>query len=152
MLNIVIAGSSGRMGHALLEAVLQSPDLRLHGALDCAGSAVLGRDAGELVGAPCGVKISADTAATLNGANVLVDFTRPEASMNYLAACRQAGVALVLGTTGFSAAQKAEIETVSRDVPIVFAPNMSVGINLLINLVTAAARVLAPGCDIEVTG
>jgi len=147
MLNIVIAGCSGRMGHALLDAVLHAPELRLHAALDCAD---IGRDAGELVGAPCGVKISADVATALQGANVLVDFTRPEASMDYLAACRQAGVALVLGTTGFSAAQKAEIEAAARDIPIVFAPNMSVGVTLLINLVEAAAKVLAQGYDIEV--
>jgi len=150
MLNVVIAGSTGRMGHALLETTLNDPELRLHAALDRAGSLSIGRDAGEVVGAPCGVKISADVAAVLQGANALVDFTRPEASMEYMAACRREKVALILGTTGFSPAQKAEIEATSKDIPIVFAPNMSVGVNLLINLVEAAAKVLSEGYDIEV--
>lgn len=150
MLNVVIAGCSGRMGHALLEAVKQSSDLHLHAALDRADSPLIGNDAGGLLGAPCGVKISSDFISALQGAQVLVDFTRPEASMQYIAACREYGVALVLGTTGFSAEQKTAIESAARDVPIVFAPNMSVGVTLLINLVETAAKVLAQGYDIEV--
>lgn len=150
MLNVVIAGCTGRMGHALLESTLNDPELKLHAALDRADGPAIGRDAGELVGAPCGVKITADAAAALQGAHALVDFTRPEASMEYIAACRKAKVALILGTTGFSPEQKAVIEAAAREIPIVFAPNMSVGVNLLINLVEAAAKVLAEGYDIEV--
>src|SRR5437867_3772707 len=145
MLNVVIAGCTGRMGHALLEGVFADEGLRLHAALDRAGSPQIGRDAGEQFGKSTGVKISHDIEAALQGADVLVDFTRPEASLQYLAACQKAKVKLVIGTTGFSAEQKAQIEAVSRDTAIVFAPNMSVGVTLLINLVQAAAKVLAEG-------
>ncbi len=150
MLNVVIAGSSGRMGHALLEGVFADTELKLHAALDHTTSTAIGRDAGELVGAPCGVKISADLATAVSGADVLVDFTRPEASMEYLAACHHSGTKLVIGTTGFSAEQKLAIQEASKDIAIVFAPNMSVGVTLLINLVQAAAKVLSEGYDIEV--
>ncbi len=150
MLNVVIAGSTGRMGHALLEGVLNDTELKLHAALDHAANPALGRDAGELVGAPCGVKLSADIATALQGADALVDFTRPEASMAYLAACRQSGTNLVIGTTGFSPEQKQAIQDAAKDIAIVFAPNMSVGVTLLINLVQAAAKVLSEGYDIEI--
>jgi 4-hydroxy-tetrahydrodipicolinate reductase len=150
MLNIVIAGSTGRMGHALLEGVFADAELNLHAALDHAANAAIGRDAGELVGNPCGVKVSADLMAAVAGADVLVDFTRPEASMKYLTACRKSGTKLVIGTTGFSAEQKLAIHEASKDIAIVFAPNMSVGVTLLINLVQAAAKVLSEGYDIEV--
>lgn len=138
------------MGHALIEATIGDPELRLHAALDREDSLQLGRDAGELFGAACGVKVSADLAAALQGAHVLVDFTRPEASLAYIEACRKAGVGMVIGTTGFSAAQKELIAAAAKEIPIVFAPNMSVGVNLLINLVQAAAKVLAEGYDIEI--
>ena len=150
MQNIVIAGSSGRMGHALLEGIFADAELKLQGALDHPSSSALGRDAGELVGTPCGIRVSADADAVLRGADVLVDFTRPEATMEYLAACRKAGVKLVIGTTGFSMEQKLAIQDAARDVAIVFAPNMSVGVNLLINLVQSAAKVLSDGYDIEI--
>lgn len=138
------------MGHALLEATIGDPELQLHAALDREHSPQLGRDAGELFGAPCGIKVGDDLAAALQGANVLVDFTRPEASMAYLEACRRAGVGMVIGTTGFSLAQKEAIAAAAKDIPVVFAPNMSVGVNLLIDLVQAAAKVLAEGYDIEI--
>lgn len=149
-LKVVIAGCSGRMGHALLESVFADANLVLHGALDRADNPQLGRDAGEQFGKVSGVKVTSDAAAALNGADVLVDFTRPEASMQYLDACQKANVSLVIGTTGFSPEQKAAIEAASRNISIVFAPNMSVGVTLLINLVEQAARVLKDGYDIEV--
>ena len=150
-LKVVIAGCSGRMGHALLESVLSDSALVLYGALDRAGdNPSLGRDAGEQFGKSTGINITADTVKAIDGADVLIDFTRPEASMHYLKACQQAGVALVIGTTGFSAEQKQAIEAASKQIPIVFAPNMSVGVTLLINLVEQAARVLREGYDIEV--
>lgn len=150
MQKIVIAGCSGRMGHALLEGVFADADLVLHGALDRADSPQIGRDAGEQFGREAGVKITADVVAAVQGADVLVDFTRPEPSLEYLEACRQAGVKLVIGTTGFSAEQKQQIERAAKDVAIVFAPNMSVGVTLLINLVQAAAKVLDQGYDVEI--
>jgi len=149
-LKVVIAGCSGRMGHALLESVFADADLVLHGALDRADNPQLGRDAGEQFGRLSGVKVTSDVAAALNGADVLVDFTRPEASMLYLEACKKAGVGMVIGTTGFSAEQKSAIQAASEKISIVFAPNMSVGVTLLINLVEQAAKVLKDGYDIEV--
>lgn len=150
MLKVVIAGCSGRMGHALLEGVFADSELILHGALDRADSLQIGRDAGEQFGKASGVKISHDVEAALKGADVLVDFTRPEASLQYLAACQKAGVKLVIGTTGFSDEQKQLIAAASKNIGIVFAPNMSVGVTLLINLVQSAAKVLSEGYDIEV--
>ncbi|MFZ9643300.1 MAG: 4-hydroxy-tetrahydrodipicolinate reductase [Candidatus Methylopumilus sp.] len=150
MLKVVIAGCSGRMGHALLEGVFADAELALHGALDRVDSPQIGRDAGEQFGQKTGVLISHDVVAALKGADVLVDFTRPEPSLAYLAACQQAGVNMVIGTTGFTAEQKAMIAHAAQDIAIVFAPNMSVGVTLLISLVQAAAKVLNEGYDIEV--
>lgn len=150
MLKVVIAGCSGRMGQALLEGVFADAELTLHGALDRTGSPFVGRDAGEQMGKLTGVKVSDDIAAALQDADVLIDFTRPEASREYLAACRRAGVKMVIGTTGFSVEQKAEIEAAAREIAIVFAPNMSVGVTLLINLVQTAAKVLSQGYDVEI--
>jgi len=150
MIKVVIAGASGRMGHALLEGIFADSELQLHGALEHAESPRIGRDAGEAFGRVTGVGISADVPTVLHGADVLIDFTRPEPSMAYLAACERAGVKLVLGTTGFSPEQKKLIETTAQKIAIVFAPNMSVGVTLLINLVQAAAKVLADGYDVEI--
>lgn len=150
MLKVVIAGCSGRMGHALLEGVFADEELQLHAALDRVDSPQIGRDAGEQFGLNTGVKISHDVTQALIGADVLVDFTRPEPSLVYLDACKVAGVSMVIGTTGFSVEQKKQIEQVAEVIPVVFAPNMSVGVTLLINLVQAAAKVLADGYDVEV--
>ena len=149
-LKVVIAGCSGRMGHALLEGVFADVELILHGALDRADNVHLGRDAGEQFGRVSGVKVVADIDVALNGADVLVDFTRPEASMLYLAACQKHKVKMIIGTTGFSKEEKQKIEAAAIEIAIVFAPNMSVGVTLLINLVEQAARVLNEGYDIEV--
>ena len=149
-LKVVIAGCTGRMGHVLLESVFADADLKLHGALDRAGNPQLGRDAGELFGKNSAVKITDNMDEALKNADVLVDFTRPEASMQYLAACEKAKVKLVIGTTGFSAEEKTTIAKAAENISIVFAPNMSVGVTLLINLVEQAAKVLANGYDIEV--
>jgi 4-hydroxy-tetrahydrodipicolinate reductase len=149
-IRVAIAGSSGRMGKALLEGVLQSDDLVLHAALEHGASALLGKDAGELVGTSCGVKIGTDVTAALQGADVLIDFTRPEGTMQHLEACRRIGVNMVVGTTGLSAQQKAELGAAGKEIGIVFAPNMSVGVNLVFKLLETAARVLSHGYDIEI--
>ncbi len=149
-LKVVIAGCSGRMGHALLDGIFADADLALHGALDRAGSPDIGRDVGEQFGKLSGVHVTDDVESALKDADVLVDFTRPEASMQYLPICQNANVSMVIGTTGFSAEQKLAIEAASKNISIVFAPNMSVGVTLLINLVEQAARVLSDGYDIEV--
>lgn len=148
-LQTVIAGVSGRMGRALLEAVAQDAGCALHGALDRAGSPAVGQDAGMLAGRT-GVRITDDPATALAGADVLVDFTRPQATLDYLDACCKARVNLVIGTTGFDAAGKAAIEGAAREIGIVFAPNFSVGVNLLMKLAETAASVLNEGYDIEI--
>lgn len=150
VLKIVVAGCSGRMGHALLEGVFADSELVLHGALDRIENPQIGRDAGEQFGKVTGVKVSYDIDAVLKNADVLVDFTRPEATIDYLAACQKSNVKLIIGTTGFNSEQKSQIEAASKNIAIVFAPNMSVGVTLLINLVQAAAKVLNEGYDIEI--
>jgi 4-hydroxy-tetrahydrodipicolinate reductase len=149
-LGIAIAGSSGRMGRALLEAVAAAPDMHLHAALERAGSPFVGRDAGELVGMPQQVAISDDSDAALKGAGALIDFTRPEATLAHIELCRKHKVALIIGTTGFDEAGKAAIAAAAKDIPIVFAPNMSVGVNLVFKLLDIASRVLNEGYDIEI--
>lgn len=149
-LNMVIAGATGRMGKALLEAVADAQDMRLHGALDRTGCPSLGRDAGELTGTVCDVPITDNVAEVLQGAHALIDFTRPEATLLHLAACVDAGVPLIIGTTGFDTAGKAAIQAASTRIPIVFAPNMSVGVNLVFKLLDMATRVLDEGYDIEI--
>ena len=149
-MKIAIAGSSGRMGRMLIEAVLDTGDLQLHGALDVAGSPALGQDAGALLGRTTGVSIRADLDSVLAGADVLIDFTRPEGTLAHLAACARLGVNAVVGTTGFSDAQKAEIGVIAQSVAIVMAPNMSVGVNVVLRLLEVAARALNEGYDIEV--
>ena len=149
-MRIAIAGSSGRMGRMLIEAVLATDDLQLHGALDVAGSPALGQDAGAFLGRTTGVSIRADLDGALAGADVLIDFTRPEGTLAHLATCARLGVNAVVGTTGFSDAQKAEIGVIAQSVAIVMAPNMSVGVNVVLRLLDVAARALSEGYDIEV--
>ncbi len=149
-IHIAIAGADGRMGRELVRAVLGAGDLKLSGALERAGSPALEQDAGLALGLVSGVPICADLDAGLQGAQVLIDFTRPQGSMGHLAACSRLGVALVLGTTGFSAVEKAEIAAAARQVPVVFAANMSVGVNVMLRLLDQATRLLGEGYDIEV--
>jgi 4-hydroxy-tetrahydrodipicolinate reductase len=145
-----IVGAGGRMGRMLIEAVLQAPDAELAAALDMPGSAFLGKDAGELVGASCGVKITDDVEAALALADCLIDFTRPEGSLRHLEVCRRHGVHAVIGTTGFSLEQKKQIEAFARDIPLVFAPNMAVGVNVVFKLLDVAARILNEAYDVEI--
>lgn len=147
-MRLVIAGSSGRMGKTLIEAIGGADDLVLHAALDRNGSPAIGRPADEATGSR--VRISDDLGAALVGADVLIDFTRPEATLAHLKACSRAGVAMVIGTTGIDAAGKAAIVAAAQSIPIVFAPNMSVGVNLLLKLLDTAAKVLRDGYDVEI--
>ena len=149
-LRVAIAGASGRMGRALIEAVTASPDLALSGALDVAGGPEIGKDATEFLGRKSGVLVSADLRAGLGQADVLIDFTRPEGTLAHLAACRELGVNAVVGTTGFSPAQKAEIAGLAEKIAIVMAPNMSVGVNVVMKLLEVAARALDKSYDIEI--
>jgi len=149
-LRVAVAGASGRMGHMLIEAVTNTDDCVLAGALDLAGSPALGQDATSFLGRTSGVHISADLHSGLANAQVLIDFTRPEGTMAHLAACRELGVKMVIGTTGFSDAQKAEIAAHAQHMAIVMSPNMSVGVNVVMRLLDTAARALHQGYDIEV--
>src|SRR5438067_1070183 len=149
-LGIAVAGASGRMGRMLIEAVLESEDLRLAGALDIAGSAAIGRDAGELLGQQTGVRVVSDVALALSDAEVLIDFTRPEGTLEHLAICAARGVKAVVGTTGFSDAGKEAIRRASEKIAVVFAPNMSVGVNATFKLIETAAKILSQGYDVEI--
>jgi 4-hydroxy-tetrahydrodipicolinate reductase len=149
-MKIVIAGAGGRMGRALLEAVLSAPDLKLAAALEQKGNPAVGRDAGELAGSPCGVRVGDDVAAAVPAGEVLIDFTRPEGALVNLAACRKQGTRMVIGTTGFSEAQKSEIASAARDIAIVMSPNFSVGVNVAFRLLQVAAAALGKGYDVEI--
>ena len=147
---IAIAGATGRMGQMLIEAIAGADDCQLAGALDVPGSPAIGLDASTFSGRLSGVLIAADLREGLQQADVLIDFTRPEGTMAHLAVCRELGVKLVIGTTGFSDAQKAEIAAAAKDIAIVMAPNMSVGVNVTLKLLELAAKALNTGYDIEI--
>ncbi len=149
-LAIAVAGASGRMGHMLIEAIQAADDCRLAGALDIAGSPALGQDAAAWLGQSSGVLVGSDLRAGLQPAQYLIDFTRPEGTLAHLRVCRELGVKAVIGTTGFSDAQKAEIAEIAREIAIVMAPNMSVGVNVTLKLLQMAAQALATGYDIEI--
>jgi 4-hydroxy-tetrahydrodipicolinate reductase len=149
-LNIAIAGAGGRMGRILIEAVLAAPDARLSGALDMAGAPAVGLDAAAFLGQPAGVAIASDLATGLAGAAYLIDFTRPEGTLEHLAYCAEHGIKMIIGTTGFDDAGKAAIAAAAQKTAIVFAPNFSVGVNVTMKLLQQAARALAVGYDIEI--
>ncbi|WP_148716240.1 4-hydroxy-tetrahydrodipicolinate reductase [Chitinolyticbacter meiyuanensis] len=148
-IKIAIAGASGRMGRMLIEATLAAPDCELHAALDRAGGDSIGTDATAFLGKPSGVAITADLAA-LKGADVLIDFTRPEGTLAHLALCREHHVNMIIGTTGFDEAGREAIKAASGDIAIVSAYNMSVGVNLVFKLLEVAAQVLNQGYDVEI--
>ena len=138
------------MGRMLIEAVLNTPDMRLAAALEQPGHPHLGKDTAELVGSAGGLKITDDVGRALKGCDVLIDFTRPEGTLAHLAVCRSQGVKMVIGTTGFSDGQKKNIASAARDIAVVFAPNMSVGVNVTFKLIEMAAQVLSEGYDVEI--
>lgn len=147
---IAIAGASGRMGQMLIDAVRAADDCSLAGALDIAGSPSLGLDAGAFSGQATGVLITADVREGLKNSQALIDFTRPEGTLAHLQVCRELGVAAVIGTTGFTDEQKAEIAEIAKSIAIMMAPNMSVGVNVTLKLLEMAAKALATGYDIEI--
>ena len=138
------------MGQAMLEAVRAERDFALAAALDLPASPILGHDAGERFGQSIGVKVSADISAALASADVLIDFTRPEGTLAHVAACSRAGVAAVVGTTGLSADDRQALAEFASAIPIVVAPNMSVGVTVLMRLVGEAARLLGVAYDVEI--
>ena len=138
------------MGQMLIEAIAQSGDCQLSGALDVTGSAAIGLDAAACSGRTSGVMITADMRHGLKNARVLIDFTRPEGTMEHLAVCRELGIKMVIGTTGFNDEQKASIAEAAQHIAIVMAPNMSVGVNVTLKLLEMAAKALNTGYDIEI--
>jgi 4-hydroxy-tetrahydrodipicolinate reductase len=149
-IKLAIAGAGGRMGRMLLEAARADAGVKVAVLLEHPASPLVGTDAGVLSPELKGLRVQADAAAALPGSEVLIDFTRPEATLAYLALCRANGVNAVIGTTGFTPAQQREIEELARHIAIVFAPNMSVGVNVTMKLVEMAARALGLDYDIEV--
>ena len=150
MMKIAIAGATGRMGRMLIETVLNTPDAQLVGALEHSASPHLGEDAGAFLGKVTGVKITADIEQALTGAQYLIDFTRPEGTMAHLAIAQKTATKMIIGTTGLSAEQIANLKNASEKLAIVFAPNMSVGVNATFKLLEIAAKMLNQGYDIEI--
>ena len=146
-MKVAVAGASGRMGRMLTEAVEASQDLALVGAFDVAGSTAIGEPA---TAAADSVRITADARSALTGADVLIDFTRPEGTLAHLALCCELGVKAVIGTTGFTPKQKADVAAHAETIAVVMAPNMSVGVNVALKLIATAARALDASYDIEV--
>jgi 4-hydroxy-tetrahydrodipicolinate reductase len=148
----VVVGVTGRMGQALVRVAREFPDVRITGAVASADSASLGRDAGQLAGLePLGVEVTSDLPAALAAADVAIDFSQPDATRGNIAACRAARKPLLVGTTGFGAeVTDADLDAAARDIPLLIAPNTSLGVALLAELVQRAARTLPPEFDIEI--
>jgi 4-hydroxy-tetrahydrodipicolinate reductase len=149
-LKFAIAGASGRMGRMLIETVLNTPDAQLVGALDIPNSPHLGQDPAAFLGKATGIKITSDIKEGLQGADFLIDFTRPEGTLAHLEVAQSMGVKMIIGTTGFTEEQKNTLKKASEKIAIVFAPNMSVGVNATFKLLEVAAKILNQGYDIEI--
>lgn len=151
MIKVAVVGVAGRMGKTLVTALDQSEGVSLTIAIDRPDRSLIGVDAGELVGlGKIGVMLSANLANHVADFDVVIDFTAPDYTLSTVALCRQYGKAIVIGTTGFTADQKAVLEAAGNDIPLVFAPNMSVGVNMVFKLLEVAAQVLGDEVDIEV--
>ncbi len=152
MLKVAVLGASGRMGRAVLECIAETDDLVLVGALTETSDSAVGRDAGESVGLPATrVPLTDDRAQALHGAQVAIDFTLPAATAANVRACVESGTALVIGTTGLEEKHLNAITEASRQIPLVYGRNMSVGVNVFMNLVGRAAKALGPDYDVEIT-
>ena len=150
-IRVVIAGAGGRMGRMLIEQILATHhSYVLHGALDHATSELIGQDAGLFMGQKSGVLVTSNPEQALNGADALIDFTRPEATLSYLPDCVKHGVNHIIGTTGFNQDDKQAIAQAAAQIGIVLASNFSVGVNLTFKLLDIAARALSEGYDIEI--
>lgn len=148
-MKLAIAGASGKMGRMLIETVTKQPDMQLSVALDHSSSNALGQDAGAALGIETGVTITSDL-DQLRHADCLIDFTRPEGTLTHIEACLAQNTKMVIGTTGFDAAGKSVIEQAAQKIGIVFAPNMSVGVNATLKLLEVAAKILNSGYDVEI--
>jgi len=150
-IRIAVAGAGGRMGRTLVQAISQHPDLVLGAATEQASSSLIGSDAGELAGVgKLDVVLTHDLANVIFDFDILIDFTSVEATLQHLAVCAENGRKLIIGTTGFSDEQKQQIKSASESTAIMFAPNMSVGVNLCFKLLEIAAGVMGDNADIEI--
>ncbi|MCB1865338.1 MAG: 4-hydroxy-tetrahydrodipicolinate reductase [Chromatiales bacterium] len=150
-MHVAIAGAAGRMGRSLVAACHAVDGLEVSAALETAGHALLGADVGELAGiGTLGLPLGSDLELAVAACDVLIDFTAPEATLAHIESCEAVGRAMVIGTTGFEADGRARIAQAARRIPIVFAPNMSVGVNLCFKLAEIAARALGDEVDIEI--
>jgi 4-hydroxy-tetrahydrodipicolinate reductase len=149
-MKIAVAGASGRMGRMLIEAIRNASDAELAGALDVAGAPGLGADASGFLGQDSGVLITDKLEQGLADADYLIDFTRPEGTLKHLEYCAAHGIRMIIGTTGFDDAGKAAIAAAAERTAVVFAPNMSVGVNVTMKLLELAAKSFAEGYDIEI--
>lgn len=151
MTRIAIAGAAGRMGRNLIVACHEYPGLKVSVATEREGSSMLGADAGELAGiGKLGVTVTSDLVAAKDKFDVLIDFTAPQVTMAHIELCRPVRKAIVIGTTGLNDEQKSRLTAAGKEIPIVFAPNMSIGVNLSLKLLDLAARVLGDEVDIEI--
>ncbi len=150
MLHVAIAGASGRMGRLLIEQVAAGEGVRLVGALEHAGSPELGADAGALVGRPWGVRIVSDPAVALSGADVVIDFSSASATPGVVRAAAAAGVACVVGTTGLSHEAEDALREASERIPVLAAPNMSLGVQVLAHALSETLRLLGADWDVEI--
>ncbi|ETW99899.1 MAG: hypothetical protein ETSY1_13235 [Candidatus Entotheonella factor] len=151
MTRTVVTGATGRMGRRLIALIHNDPHCTLAGAVIRATHEAIGRDAGDMAGVgTLNVPVSSNLADIVVKADVIIDFSVPEASLDYLRLAREAGVAMVIGTTGFSAADRESIAEHSRYIPCVMAPNMSLGVQVMFQLLRQAAALLGPGYDIEI--
>ncbi len=148
-MKLAIAGSGGRMGRMLIEAALAAEDMSIAAALERPDAPQIGQDCALFLGQASGVSVTSDASAIAR-ADVLIDFTRPEATLKYLQVCVEHRVRAVIGTTGFDEAGRRQVEQAARSVPVVFSPNMSVGVNVTFRLVELAARMLPEEFDVEI--
>ncbi|HSG87948.1 MAG TPA: 4-hydroxy-tetrahydrodipicolinate reductase [Pseudomonadales bacterium] len=148
---ILVTGAAGRMGRTLVEAIGARDDLVLAAAVERVGASTVGADIGEVAGlGRLGIPIVDDLEAALAGVDVVIDFTIADATLANLALCRRAGTAMVIGTTGLDAAAVQALDAAAGDIPLVFAPNYSIGVNLTLRLLRTAAEVLGDSVDIEI--
>lgn len=151
MTRVTVLGASGRMGKALVRLLAAAGGLELAGALAEQGDAAVGRDAGQVAGLePLGIRVTSDLGDALRGAQVAIDFTAPAAAEGHARACADAGIALVVGTTGLDGTQVAALESAASRIPVLYARNMSLGVTVLTELARQAAALLGPGFDIEI--
>jgi len=150
MVKIAVTGAAGRMGGRIISIIAGTEGVELAGALEHEGNAAIGKDVGELAGiGTLGVKVSSDAESVVKAVDVVIDFTFPKVTLPLLKVVAGQGKAAVIGSTGFTPSEREELEKVSAGIPVVFAPNMSMGVNVLFKLVSEAARALGDDFDIE---